>query len=90
MTVTIGAVLLFAVASLVIIFIGVAGFGVSELAREALRTGIAPGRAKVTRDNMPVEFSRAVTLCFILGNVLFITCAATAVAAGLMLYRSMQ
>lgn len=85
---TIGAVLLFATASLVIIFIGVAGFGVSEMAREALRTGIAPGRRNITRDNSPQQFSRSVALWFIFGNALFITCAAAAVATGLMLYRS--
>jgi hypothetical protein len=87
---TVGAVFIFAIASLVIVFIGVAGFGVSELAREALRTGIAPGRGNVTRDKMPQQFSKSVTLYFIFGNVLFITCAAAAVAAGLMLYHSAQ
>lgn len=71
-----------------IIFIGVAGFGVSEMAREALRTGIAPGRRNITRDNSPQQFSRSVALWFIFGNTLFITCAAGAVVTGLMLYRS--
>jgi hypothetical protein len=87
---TIGATFLFAVATLVIIFTGVAGFGISELARNALRTGVAPGRGQVTREKMPEQFSRSVTLCFIIGNVLFIACAAAAVGVGLMLYRSMQ
>jgi len=86
---TAGAVILFAIASLVTVFIGVAGFGISELAREALRTGIAPGRSNITQGGSPRQFSRAVTLCFILGNALLVTCAASAVAAGIMLYRSM-
>jgi hypothetical protein len=86
---TAGAVILFAIASLVTVFIGVAGFGISELAREALRTGIAPGLSNITQAESPRQFSRAVTLCFILGNALFVTCAASAVAAGIMLYRSM-
>lgn len=87
---TIGTLLFFTVASLVIIIIGVAGFGVSELAREALRTGVAPGREQVTQDRMPKEFSRSVTLCFILGNALYITCAAAAIAVCLSLYRLAQ
>ncbi len=86
---TIAATLAFGVACLTIILLGTAGFGVSELARAALRTGIAPGiRSNISREQSPREFSRAVTLCFILGNVLLVISAAGAVATGLMLYRA--
>ncbi len=85
---TIGATLAFGVACLTIILIGIAGFGASEMARAALRTGIAPGiRSDILREQSPLQFSRAVTLCFILGNVLLVTSAAAAVTTGLMLFR---
>ncbi|MDI1226873.1 MAG: hypothetical protein PSY14_04225 [bacterium] len=74
-----------------LILFGTAGFGVSELARAALRTGIAPGiRSSISREQSPHAFSRAVTLCFILGNALLVVSAAGAIATGLMLYRAAQ
>lgn len=86
---TVTATLFFGAACAATILLGTAGFGVSEIARAALRNGIIQGlRREVLREQLPQEFSRTVTVYFILGNFLLVASAAGAIAAGMMLYRN--